>query len=352
MELEGRPALMLKEWLELEFTAELSRGGFGCYPRHLVAELRSTRRNGDVMARVSAAVRAALFRPSGREGEVALAGNFPKKLRMGFWKKRRGEEAVERRVPSCSASTTAIGRRDGSSPGRSRERGQAGDVGAGLAGRRNSETKEQEQERKQRLSPVSVMDFLSQDEDDEDENGDGDGVDGDDETASPTFQRSIANIRRASQELLQKIRQFEQLGDLDISDVDDATTTTEDVSYNMAETESTADSDNASAQGILDLLEASSSGSIHCFQKLLVDFFCDDKTPRNLGRRKALLETAQAWLDGQNCSLRPIWAVVKAEIEPIQRWRCFGDDEKKLLVADLESDIISLLVGELVDELY
>ena len=55
---------------------------------------------------------------------------------------------------------------------------------------------EQERERKQRLSPVSVMDFLSQDEDDdgnEDENGDG--VDGDDETASPTFQQSIANIR-------------------------------------------------------------------------------------------------------------------------------------------------------------
>ena len=55
---------------------------------------------------------------------------------------------------------------------------------------------DQEQERKQRLSPVSVMDFLSQDEDDGDEheNGNGGGED-DDEAASPTFQRSIANIR-------------------------------------------------------------------------------------------------------------------------------------------------------------
>lgn len=253
-----------------------------------------------------------------------------------------------------------------SSPGRSRERGQAGNVGAGATGRRSHGTKvavagfgatphlDQEQERKQRLSPVSVMDFLSQDEDDhgdENENGNGGGVDGDDETASPTFQRSIANIRRASQELLQKIRQFEQLGDLDISDVDDATTATEDVSYNMAETESIADSDDVSAQGILDLLEASSSGSSHCFQKLLVDFFRDDKTPRNLGRGKALLETAQAWLDGQNCSLRPIWTVVMTEIASIEQWRCSREDEKKQLAADLESDIISSLVEELVDEL-
>lgn len=357
---------MLKEWLELEFSAELSRDGFGCYPRNLVAELRTTRRNGDVISRVSGAVRAALFRPSGREGEVALAGNFPRRLRVGFWKKRRGEEAVERRAPSCSASTTAVGRRGGSSPGRSRERGQAGDVGAGAAGRRSHETKvagfgatrhlDQEQDRKQRLSPVSVMDFLSQDEDhdgDEDENGNGDGDgDGDDETASPTFQRSIANIRRASQELLQTIRQFEQLGELDISDVDDATTATEDVSYHMAETDSVEDSDDASAQGILDLLEARSSGSSHCFQKLLVDFFHDDKTPRNLGRGKALLETAQAWLDGQNCSLRPIWTVVMTEIVSIEQWRCLREDEKKLLAADMESDIISSLVGELVDELY
>lgn len=42
-----------------------------------------------------------------------------------------------------------------------------------------------------------MMDFLSQDEDDEGEEdanpGDGDGED--DEAASPTFQRSIANIR-------------------------------------------------------------------------------------------------------------------------------------------------------------
>lgn len=54
----------------------------------------------------------------------------------------------------------------------------------------------EEQEQQQRLSPVSVMDFLSQDEDDgEDADLNGDSEDdGDDEIASPTFQQSLANI--------------------------------------------------------------------------------------------------------------------------------------------------------------
>ena len=140
MELEGRPkpALMLKEWLELEFIAELSRGGFGCYPRHPVAELGATRQSGDVIARVSAAVRAALFRPAGRE---AISGNSPRRLRMGFWKKSRGDEVVD----SFSASTTASARRDGPSPAKSPRRRSWGRVqsrvvGAGAAGRRSHET--------------------------------------------------------------------------------------------------------------------------------------------------------------------------------------------------------------------
>ncbi|CAM0903287.1 unnamed protein product [Alopecurus aequalis] len=351
MELEGRPkpALMLKEWLELEFIAELSHGGFGCYPRHLVSELTGTRRNGDVIAKVSAAVRA------------ALSGNSPRRLRMGFWKRSRGDEVV----PSCSASTTASGRMDGPSPAKSPRRRswgrvQSGGVGAGAAGRRSHGAEVagigatrhlgQEQERKQQLSPVSVMDFLSQDEDDGDEHENGGGEDGD-ESASPTFQRSIANIRRASNQLLQKIRQFEQLADLDMSDLDDATTATEDISCHMVETDSTEDSEGAPAQGLLDLLEESSSESTHCFQKLLTDLFRDEKVPNGQSRGKLLMETAQAWLDGQNYSLKPIWTVVKTEIESVEQWRCLRQDQHKLLAIDLEGDIFSSLVEEIVDDL-
>ena len=56
----------------------------------------------------------------------------------------------------------------------------------------------EELEQGERLSPVSVMDFLSQDEDDcgvEDGNGESEFDDGDDLIASPTFQQSLANIR-------------------------------------------------------------------------------------------------------------------------------------------------------------
>jgi hypothetical protein len=120
-ELRPKQPLMLKEWLELESSAELSRDGFGCYPRHLAAEFWNAggrRRNGDVIFRVSTAVRAALLRTTSViDGEAgALTRSFSKRLRVGLWKKQRGEreEMDRRRVPSCSA-TVASGRRDDSS---------------------------------------------------------------------------------------------------------------------------------------------------------------------------------------------------------------------------------------------
>jgi len=163
MELEGRPRkpLMLKEWLELEYSAELSRDGFGCYPRHLATEPRTRtagcrrRRNGDVIARVSAAVRVALSRPPSaraRQGEAAAAAlrrSLSTRLRVvGFWEKRSGEvEKMDRHRPvvSCSATAASFGRRDGASSLaatslrlKGRESRQAGGDRAGLSGGRRS----------------------------------------------------------------------------------------------------------------------------------------------------------------------------------------------------------------------
>jgi hypothetical protein len=156
VEVEGRPRqlLMLKEWMELESSAELSRDGFGCYPRHLAAELRSAsgrRGNGDAIARFSAAVRAALSRPpAGREREAAaLSRSLSRRLRLraGFWRKRRGDaEETDRPVVSRSATAaSSSGRRDAPpamSPRRaSLEEGRQGGVdgdGAGLSGGRRS----------------------------------------------------------------------------------------------------------------------------------------------------------------------------------------------------------------------
>ncbi|KAF8651644.1 hypothetical protein HU200_063153 [Digitaria exilis] len=391
VELEGRPRrpLMLKEWMELESSAELSRDGFGCYPRHLAAELRrsaSVRRgNGDVIARFSAAVRAALARPP------LPPASLSRRLRVGFWKKRRGEaEETDRPMASCSATAASSGRRDAaasSSPAMSPRRvswegrqvaGRGG--GAGLsAGRRSHETVmkvkvckcettcHMDEEREQRLSPVSVMDFLSQDgdegDDDNDHSGGGDGG-SEDDGASPTFEESLANIRRASQELLERIRRFEQLAQVDTSDADDATTTTEDASCHAVEElgSNSAGGDEDEPEGAGDLLglqEATSPSTCDAgqrFRGLLRDFFreglsssCHDGDGPDVER--SLLETARAWLDGRHGALRSDGKAEVEEIERLGRCRCFREDEQELLGCDVESDIFLTLMEELIVDL-
>ncbi|KAL6651225.1 hypothetical protein ACP70R_010150 [Stipagrostis hirtigluma subsp. patula] len=372
-----RPPLMLKEWLELESSAEHSRDGFGCYPRHLAAELRSAsgrRGNGDVIARVSAAVRAAL----GREGEAAaaLSRSLSRRMRGRFWKRREREEMDRAPVASCSAAAES-GRRAGSSPAMSPRRmsweaRQAGDDAAGLGGRRSHENEDagscnlhEEQEQEQRLSPVSVMDFPSQDEADngnDDSGGGGNGEDsGDDEVTSPTFERSMANVRRASQLLLQKIRQFEQLAELDPSDLDTATTATEDTGCHVAESDYTEeDTEDVTVQDLLGILQVSSPVVACRFQKLLEDFFRDCLSSSRHGEgsdgpeaeKKLLLETAKSWLNGQHSPLRSDDG--KAEVEEIEwlgRWRYFREDERELLAFDVEGSIFWSLMEELADEL-
>ncbi|CAN6229243.1 unnamed protein product [Urochloa humidicola] len=406
MELEGRPRqqqLMLKEWLELESSAELSRDGFSCYPRHLAAELRSAsgrRRNGDVIARLSAAVRAALSRPppAGREREAAvLSRSLSRRLRAGFWRKRRRGEAEDTDgapVASCSAIAASSGRRESpsSSPAMSPRRvswdgRQAGGDGAGhlSGGRRSHETvvkgcecesettchldEEREREREQRLSPVSVMDFLSQDEDDgnDDDGNNGGGGHSEDDGASPspTFEKSLANIRRASQQLLQRIRRFEQLAELDTSDVDDATTTADTTSCHVEELNSTGDEEDAQGArrellGLPDVTSSASPCAAPCFRRLLQDFFreglssscsCHDGVPDDPDVERSLLETAKAWLDGRHRALGSDGKAEVEEIERIGRWRRFGEDEQELLGCDVEGGIFWSLVEELVGDL-
>ncbi|CAL5025889.1 unnamed protein product [Urochloa decumbens] len=391
MELEvGRPRqqLMLKEWLELESSAELSRDGFGCYPRHLAAELRSAsgrRRNGDVIARFSAAVRAALSRPppAGREREAAaLSRSLSRRLRAGFWKKRRGGEAEDTdRAPvaSCSATAASSGRRSdapSSSPAMSPRRvswdeRQAGGDGAGhlSGGRRSHETvvegcqcetachldEEQERERERRLSPVSVMDFLSQDGDDDDcDDHVGGNGHGEDDGALPTFERSLANIR-SNQQLLQRIRRFEQLAELDTSDVDDATTTADTTSCHVEELDSTGDEDDVEGARKLPELTSPSPLAAPCFRRLLQDFFREgllsSSVPDDPDVESSLLETAKAWLDGRRRALGSDGKAEVEEIERLGRWRRFREDEQELLGCDVEGGIFLSLIEELVDDL-
>uniref|UniRef100_A0A0A8YBU2 DUF4378 domain-containing protein n=1 Tax=Arundo donax TaxID=35708 RepID=A0A0A8YBU2_ARUDO len=255
----------------------------------------------------------------------------------------------------------------------SRDGRKAGGVGAGLSGHRSHETEvercecktachlDEEREQEQRLSPVSVMDFPGQDDDEcnDDGGGGGNGHSEDDEvTSSPTFERSLANVRSASQQLLQKIRQFERLAELDTSDVDDATTIAEDTSCHIGELESAEDDEDAEGvQDLLSLPEVSSPRAPHCFKKLLEDFFreglslsCHEGNSDDPDVEK-LSETAKAWMDGQYCTVKPDAKAEVEEIERLGRWRCFREDEQQLLAIDVEDDIIWSLMGELVDDL-
>lgn len=339
--------------------------------RHLATEPRSAGcRRSHVIARVSAALRAALSRPpSARQVEaVALPGSLPARLRVvGFWKKRRGElEETDRQVASCSATAASSGRRDGAcslatSPRRmGQESRQAGGDRVGLGGgRRSHETVknegcnceatchlDEEREQEQRLSPVSVMDFQSQQDGDDDCNDDGHS---EDEGTSPTFEPSLANIQRSSgqQLLLQRLRRFEQLAELDTPDTGNG------------ELDSVQDNPNAE-RGLVPEAGSPSPCPAHRFKKLLEDFFREGLSPCHSAGASddpeletSLLETAKAWLDGRRCALirSDQEAEVEEEIERLGRWRCFGEDDREPMSSDVECGIFCCLVEELVEDL-
>lgn len=313
-------------------------------------------------------LRAALSRPpSARQVEaVALPGSLPARLRVvGFWKKRRGElEETDRQVASCSATAASSGRRDGAcSPATSprrmgQESRQAGGDHVGLGGgRRRHETVnegcnceatchlDEEREQEQRLSPVSVMDFQSQQDGDDDCNDDGHS---EDEGTSPTFEPSLANIQRSSsQQLLQRLRRFEQLAELDTPDTGNG------------ELDSVQDNPNAE-RGLVPEAGSPSPCPAHRFKKLLEDFFREGLSPCHSAGASddpeletSLLETAKAWLDGRRCALirSDQEAEVEEEIERLGRWRCFGEDDREPMSSDVECGIFCCLVEELVEDL-
>lgn len=159
----------------------------------------------------------------------------------------------------------------------------------------------------------------------------------------------------ASQLLLQKIRQFEQLAELDPSDVDAATTATEEASCHIAE----SDMEDETVQDLLCVLQVSSPVAACRFQKLLEDFFreglassCHRDRSHDSETTKMLLATAKSWLDGRHRLLRSdCW---KAEVEEMERlgwWRRFREDEQEMLAVDVECAIFWSLMEELVDDL-
>ncbi|XP_072987922.1 uncharacterized protein [Typha latifolia] len=351
--------LMLKEYLELEYDEE-SSDGLDYYPglayastvRHLIdAELRGgarliRTRSTNALAKFSALVKLKLLPFSNSIPERTISRSFSKRLEGSFWnkknkkkKKRRGkneEDAGGRRSDvdknriSDGDNTKATGHREPSVVG-------------------SSESMEcHSEEEKEQLSPVSVMDFPYE-EDEEEE----------DETTSPSFHERIAHIERVKLQLLQKIRHFECLGELDPVDLGEAFEAQAESPVHVASSDGEEEKcrEGSSAWALLKALKASSTvDPVDCsVQKLLVDFFierlsCSDGgSSRSDGHDSAdLLEAAREWIDGGGRGWELRDEIMKMECNG--RWRCFEEEEREFAM-ELDVVLFESLVDELVRDL-
>ncbi|RWV83573.1 hypothetical protein GW17_00054800 [Ensete ventricosum] len=246
-----------------------------------------------------------------------------------------------------------------------------------------------EEEEKEQLSPVSVMDFPSE-EDEED-------VD-DDDTASPSFHHSLAKLENKKKkkkkkkkknpanvdescvgtgtklQLLQNIRRFESLANLDSIDIDRCLATSDDLpdsTNHLASSDTDAEEDEERDQrerkawGLLgevkDVCHVGAHGSI---EKLLLDFFIqglpcsgDDArsmnpTPHHGSAERPLLDAARGWIEGAGSRDLDDYhgEATLREMERNRRWRCFREQEEEV-GSEVEGLVLLSLMEELVGDL-
>ncbi|KAJ8512495.1 hypothetical protein OPV22_002929 [Ensete ventricosum] len=244
------------------------------------------------------------------------------------------------------------------------------DAAASAAGTKATEVEESpachsEEEEKEQLSPVSVMDFPSE-EDEED-------VD-DDDTASPSFHHSLAKLERTKLQLLQNIRRFESLANLDSIDIDRCLATSDDLpdsTNHLASSDTDAEEDEERDQrerkawGLLgevkDVCHVGAHGSI---EKLLLDFFIqglpcsgDDArsmnpTPHHGSAERPLLDAARGWIEGAGSRDLDDYhgEATLREMERNRRWRCFREQEEEV-GSEVEGLVLLSLMEELVGDL-
>lgn len=152
-------------------------------------------------------------------------------------------------------------------------------------------------------------------------------------------------------QLLQKIRRFESLAELDPVDLESRFAASDEDGATDAGSPTRS---RTAARGLLALLEAATGGAHHGkFEKLLLDFFAeglsrdaDDSAASDSSAE--LLEYAREWtIDGAR---RFCWEEKQLEISEMERngrWRCFGEEKVQLSV-DLERAIFDSLVEEFV----
>ncbi|WOL05704.1 hypothetical protein Cni_G14433 [Canna indica] len=227
-------------------------------------------------------------------------------------------------------------------PGGPSNVGEDAEASAAVDRREESPECHSSSEENEQLSPVSVMDFPSEEEEEEEEDGDDD--DTDEATSSPSFDRSLAKLERTKVQLLQKIRRFECLADLDLSE-SDADGGEED----EEETDEGA-LQGRTAWGLLGELKATSHVGVNGIcEKLLIDFF-DHELSCSDGAQ--LLDTARVWMEGRGCGDLCDYdgEATMREMERDGRWRSRFEAEEEEVGAKVELLLLGSLMEEMVAE--
>ncbi|KAJ0968833.1 hypothetical protein J5N97_021710 [Dioscorea zingiberensis] len=277
-------------------------------------------------------------------------------------------------VSSCSSSTSSTSSRRSSISRCSSSSGleflissTATSVGAGEGdNNKDLEMKEMEREEcnfhsedeseKEQLSPVSVMDFPNYDQEEEEE---------EEESTPHGFQQSLANIERARHQLLEKIRRFECLAELEPVDLDPLFEDEQNSGDDMLIDEN--EDDNEVIEKALELLKQFKGMSFTVvnenIEKFLLDFFIEGISSKDNNiitsnhhitgeKEQLLLNAGLHWLNQVDYSVQDedLSVAYLKEMEKNGQWRCFKDDEPEVAM-DLELEVMESLLDELVLDL-
>ncbi|KAF8380336.1 hypothetical protein HHK36_027820 [Tetracentron sinense] len=207
---------------------------------------------------------------------------------------------------------------------------------------------ESQYEEKEQFSPVSVLDFPFEE---------------DEETSS--FQQSLASIGRSKKKLMQKIRRFESLAQLEpidlekwiaVSDLDEPLESPRNYSSISTHSEKQEDEETQKAKEkaweLLKLIKATSSveSSKSNVDLMLLDFLRDGILDRN--QNTQLLKMARDWMNGNNYhglleyGLKDYREACVRDMEMGGRWMKL-DKEQGELAFEMEIGVL----GDLLDEL-
>ncbi|XP_078176949.1 uncharacterized protein LOC144571501 [Carex rostrata] len=221
-----------------------------------------------------------------------------------------------------------------------------------------------EEEEKDQLSPISVMDFPYEEEEEEEEEETVDeGI-----SDFSSFQENLASIERARQALLEKIRRFESLAELvpvnldnQFSDVDEESSgnpSSDDDDVNEEEEEEEEEETTVEMQAwkLLDHIKSNSPIRIEgCIEKLLLEFFIEglNCNTRNDSFAIKLVDAAKKWIDSESECWEQRDNCGEMEIEQMDwngRFRCFEKEQQEVAVC-LTSGVLRCLMDELIGEL-